>query len=372
MITEITAKSLFRKYKRIESWFLCRYGMNLYRGCGHNCAYCDGRAEGYYVDGEFGRDIAVKANAIELLRRELDPSRRRKPVAGGYVAIGGGVGDTYQPAEKTYCLASRVLKLLLQYRRPVHILTKSTLVQRDIDIISRINDVSRAMVSFSFSSVDDRISAVFEPGVPPPAERLAALAAFKKRGIACGMYLMPVIPFVTDLVDKMEASVKAAADAGLDFVVFGGMTLKDGRQRQHFMRVLERHFPDTAHQYDIIYRGDRYGQAHPEYYEAVNQAFVSLAAKYRMPMRIPSRLYADLLNDNDLVTVMLEHLDYLYKQRGYRSPFGLAAWSISQLKEPLSTMELGLGRIKGVGERCRKVVREILETRRCGELEEML
>ena len=70
--------------------------MNLYQGCTHNCVYCDGRAEGYYVDGEFGSDVAVKINALEVLRRELDPKRKRTPFKRGYVMVGGGVGDSYQ------------------------------------------------------------------------------------------------------------------------------------------------------------------------------------------------------------------------------------------------------------------------------------
>ena len=73
-IREVEAKSILRKHKRVDSWFLSCYGMNLYRGCTHNCAYCNGRAEKYYVDGEFGKEVTVKTNAIELLRRELDPS----------------------------------------------------------------------------------------------------------------------------------------------------------------------------------------------------------------------------------------------------------------------------------------------------------
>lgn len=92
---EVNARSLLRKHKKVESWFLTRYGMNLYRGCAHNCVYCDGRSEKYQVDGEFGREITVKINAIDLLRRELDPHRRRTPLKPGFIGLGGGVGDSY-------------------------------------------------------------------------------------------------------------------------------------------------------------------------------------------------------------------------------------------------------------------------------------
>ena len=123
------AKSILRKYKRIDSWFISRYGMNLYRGCLHDCAYCDGRAEKYQVAGNFGQDIVVKTNAIEILRRELNPHRRRIPLTRGFIILGGGVGDSYQPVENTYHLARKTLELLYQYHWPVHILTKSTRVR---------------------------------------------------------------------------------------------------------------------------------------------------------------------------------------------------------------------------------------------------
>jgi len=207
-IREIEAKSILRKHKKIDSWFISHYGMNLYRGCIHNCVYCDGRSEGYYVDGEFGRDVAVKVNAIEILRKELDPKRKRIPFRRSFIMVGGGVGDSYQPIEKKYQLTRKALQLVSEYDFPVHMLTKSTLIKRDIDILKKINEQSRAIVSFSFSSADDEISDIFEPGVPSPAERLETIAFFKDEGIACGMFLLPVIPFITDTAELMEETVK--------------------------------------------------------------------------------------------------------------------------------------------------------------------
>jgi len=135
--------------------------MNLYRGCQHNCAYCDGRAEGYYVEGEFGRDVGVKINAPEILKRELDPSRRRKPLKGGYFFLGGGVGDSYQPVEEKYRLSRQALEILAGFDYPVQVLTKSTLVRRDLDLLQQINRQRRALVCFSISSANEQISRIF-------------------------------------------------------------------------------------------------------------------------------------------------------------------------------------------------------------------
>ena len=222
---------------------MSHYGMNLYRGCHHGCVYCDGRAEGYYTLGDFDKDVYVKTNATDVLRRELDPARKRKPMKRSFIMLGGGVGDSYQPIESKYRLTRGTLELIREYSHHVHVLTKSTLVTRDLDILKEINRQSRAIVSFSFSSIDESISRALEPGVPSPSQRLETLALFKNEGIACGMFLLPVVPEITDTDSEIDASLAAAKNAGAHFVIFGGMTMKDGRQKAYFYHSLKNEFP---------------------------------------------------------------------------------------------------------------------------------
>ena len=361
-IKEVKAKSILRKHKKIDSWFISRYGMNLYRGCTHNCVYCDGRSEDYYVDGEFGKDVTVKVNAIEVLQRELDPKRKRTPFKGGFIMVGGGIGDSYQQIEKKYQLTRKALNLIYEHKFPVHMLTKSMLIKRDIDILKKINEQNRAIVSFSFSSVDDKISTIFEPGVPSPRERLKTLAFFKDEGIACGMFLLPVIPFVTDTQELMEKTIKKAVDTGVDFIIFGGMTLKSGKQKEYFINVLKRYNPKLITKYDNIYTGDKWGNATQDYYNSINQLFKTTAKKYKISKRIPISLYNDILSENDLVVVILEHIDYFLKMKGRTSPYGYAAYSISQLKESLSSIKRDLLKLKGIGKTTEGIILEILET----------
>ena len=370
-IREIQAKSILRKHKKVDSWFVSRYGMNLYRGCTHNCVYCDGRAETYYVDGNFGEDVSVKVNAIELLRRELDPKRKRKPLKRGYIMLGGGVGDSYQPVEKRYQLSRGALQVINEYGFPVHILTKSTLVKRDVDIITQINEKSRAIVSFSISSADDDISAIFEPGVPPPSKRFETISFFKNQGIACGLFLLPVIPYITDTATMIDAAVRTAKTIGIDFIVFGGMTLKPGRQQEYYMKVLRNHYPMLLPEYDLTYPGGKYGEAIPDYYRTISKVFDLVASKHKMARRMPARLFNDILDENDLVIVILEQLDYLLRLKGAKSPYGYAAYSISKLTAPLSSLN-NLRQIKGVGKTTEKVVREIIRTRTCVQYEKLL
>lgn len=362
-IKEIRPKSILLRHKKIDSWFVSRYAMNLYRGCAHNCVYCDGRSERYQVGGVFGEDVAVKTNAVELLRRELRPNGRRVRLMPGYVMLGGGVGDSYQPVEERYQLTRRTLQLLCEYRWPVHILTKSTLVERDLDIIEQINQQSRAIVSLSFSSTNDELGAVFEPHVPPPSERLKTLALFKRKGIACGMFLLPVIPFITDTREMIAEALQRAGEVGVDFVIFGGMTLKNGRQKEYFYGSLKGRYPGLLARYAEIYKENVWGQATEEYYNTINSLFNEMSRRYKIARRMPPALYRDILLENDLVVVMLEHLDYFLRLEDRRSSFGYAAYAISRLKEPLSTMKGRLREIKGVGEKTEKIILEILETK---------
>lgn len=358
-VREIQAKSILRRHKKIDSWFISHYSMNLYRGCIHNCTYCDGRYEGHHVEGTFGEDVVVKVNAVEVLRRELNP---RKSLKKSYMMPGGGVGDSYQPVEERYQLIRKTLRLLSEYRFPVHMLTKSTLIRRDMDILAEINEQSRAIVSFSFSSVDDRMGAIFEPGVPPPSERLHMFSLFKREGIACGMFLLPVIPFVTDTPELMEHAVRKAKEVGVDFIIFGGMTLKEGRQMEYFLRALETHYPEILSRYRDIYRGDVWGNPMEAYTRTLHTTFSRIAKRYHIPLRIPSSLYVDILDENDRVVVMLEHMDYLLKMEGRPSPFGYAARSLSRINEPLSSMKGKLRELRGIGEITESIILEILET----------
>jgi len=336
--------------------------MNLYRGCTHNCVYCDGRAEGYYVEGEFGRDVSVKVNALEVLRRELDSRGKRSPLQPGYVMVGGGVGDSYQPVEEKYELTRKTLALLSEKKLPVHILTKSTLVKRDVDLLRKINETTKAIISFSFSSTDESISRIFEPGVPSPQERLETIAFFKENGLACGMFLMPVIPFITDTKEVLKKTIQDAKDVGVDFIICGGMTLKEGKQKEYFFDILQRYYQSLMLEYQMIYKGSQWGEAIHEYSDQLHQTFNMLMNLYKIPKRIPSELFKDILSENDLVIVILEHLDYLLKIEGKRSPFGYAAYSLSQLQVPISTMVYQLQTIKGVGKTTEKIIQGIIKT----------
>ncbi len=361
-LKEIESKTLLRKMKRIDSWFISAYGMNLYRGCEHGCAYCDGRAEKYQVEGNFDKEIIVKKNALSLLKKELDPARKRTPFKKGYIFLGGGVGDSYQPLEKEYKLTRRILEFLTTTDFPIHILTKSTLVLRDLDLLKEINKKRRVLVSFSLSSANDEISAFFEPCASSPSERLAAIKEFKTNGIHSGVFLLPVLPFITDNIEVMEDSLKKIKESGADYMLFGGMTLKQGRQMDYFYGTLEKYNPELKIEYDAIYNNDQWGSASHEYYSSIYETFNFIKKKYTLPERIPVPLFKDIVDVNDYVSILLDHLDYFAKAQGQKSPYGYASYVISTLKYPIREKYHRLTDIKGVGPATARIIQEILQT----------
>jgi len=361
-VHKIQAKSLIRRHRKIDSWFISKYGMNLYQGCGHNCAYCDGRDEKYEVNGIFGNDVSVKINAIELLKQEMNLKRRQKFYQNGFIMVGGGVGDSYQPIEEKYELTRKTLSFLESVCLPVHILTKSTLVERDIDLLKQIDEQSKALVSFSFSSTNDKISKIFEPGVPSPSDRLRTIKKLKRNGFSCGMYLLPVIPFITDTEHIMRKTIKDAYEAGVDYIICGGMTLKSGKQKEYFYHVLKKNYPDFLPNYEIIYTDDKWGNATKEYYQSIDQTFQTIMKQYSIPKRIPPVLFKDIILENDVVVIILDQLHYLVGLRGKKSPYGFAAYNISKLNQNLTSMKNKLQTIKGVGRVTERIILEILET----------
>jgi DNA repair photolyase len=298
--------------------------------------------------------------------------RRQKLYRNGYILIGGGVGDSYQPIEKQYQLTRKTLEFINSLALPVHILTKSTLLERDIDIFHQIKQKSGVLLSFSFSSTNDDISRIFEPGVPPPSERLHCIHRLKEEGFSCGVFLLPVIPFITDTAKIMQQTIKDLNDANIDYIIFGGMTLKAGRQKECYYDVLRKHFPELITDYVQTYKDPKWGNATNTYYQSINQTFHAIIQHYPIPSRIPLPLFTDFITTEQRVVILLEHLDYFMRLQGKKSPFGYAAYQLSQQKQPIATMRYQLQDIKGIGPVTDRIIQEILDTKTCSYYEKLI
>lgn len=249
MIRKIQAKVLLAHVKQPDPWFGLRYNMNLYRGCQHRCIYCDSRSECYRID-HFDDEVLVKTNAIPLLREELASKRRR-----GTIGL-GSMNDPYMPLEAETRLTRQALAVIAEFRFPVHLITKSDRVLRDIDILTRIAQ-TYASVSFTITTADDELAGKVEPGAPGPSARLAAMKALTEAGIQTGVTMMPILPFIEDTEANIASIVEQASEVGATYILpWMGMSLRD-RQRAYYYAQLDRHFPGLRARYERTY-GDRY------------------------------------------------------------------------------------------------------------------
>jgi DNA repair photolyase len=249
MIREIEAKALLSHVRQPDDWFGLKYNMNLYRGCQHRCIYCDSRSGCYQID-DFDREILVKTNALELLRKEL-ASKRVKGTIGT-----GSMNDPYMPVEANLNLTGRALGVIAEFRFPVHVMTKSDLVLRDIDTICRINQVYAA-VSFTITTADDDLGRKLEPGAPPVSARLGAMKTLADHGIHTGVTMMPILPFIEDDEENVRRIVELAHAHGASYIIpWFGMSLRD-RQRAYYYDRLDELFPGLRQRYELTF-GDRY------------------------------------------------------------------------------------------------------------------
>ncbi len=230
-------------FVQAKSILSAKNGMNLYRGCQHGCIYCDSRSRCYQMDHAF-EDIAVKENALQLLEDAL--RRKRRPCMIGT----GSMSDPYIPLEGALCMTRRSLDLIDKYGFGATLITKSDLLLRDLDILKRINDKTKAVVQMTLTTADDSLCRILEPGVCPTSRRVAVLKELRKAGIPTVVWLCPILPFLNDTEENIRSIVGSCGQAGVKGIIhFGmGLTLREGN-REYFYMQLDRHFPGLKEQY---------------------------------------------------------------------------------------------------------------------------
>lgn len=226
-------------------------GMNVYRGCTHGCIYCDSRSDCYNFTHDF-EDIEVKENAPELLEKALRAKRQRCMIGTGAMC------DPYLHAERELEITRRCLEIIYRYGFGVTVLTKSDLITRDIDLLEKINERSKAVVQMTLTTADDELCRIVEPNVCTASRRLEVLLEMKKRGIPTVVWFTPQLPYINDTVENVRAIVKMSAKADARGIIsFGmGLTLRSG-DREYYYAQLDKHFPGLKQRY-IREFGERY------------------------------------------------------------------------------------------------------------------
>jgi len=263
MPTAKQVKTILNKTKKRDSWFLDDYTINPYSGCSFNCLYCYIRGSKY---GEHMQEkTSVKANALPLLEKQLH-SRAKKGQYG--IIVLSSATDPYLHFEAEEKLTRQMLELILQYRFPVHIITKSALVSRDFDLLQQIDanailpaDLQdklphKVLLSFSFSCTDDATAAIFEPGATPPSQRLATLQAALDAGLYSGVSLMPLLPHITDTAQNLEQMFGQFAALKVKYLLSATLTLfgnNPADSKTLVLRAVAKHYPHLLEKYQQFF-----------------------------------------------------------------------------------------------------------------------
>lgn len=230
--------------------------INPYRGCSHACTFCFARNTHTYLDLDAGKDfdneIIVKVNVVDVVARELaKPSWRREGVALGTNT------DPYQRAEGRYRLMPGIIASLAHSGTPFSILTKGTLLRRDLRLIAEAATQVPVDLAVTIAIHDDQIQPSAEPGAPSTRARLETVRAISELGMPVTVFLMPVLPYLTDTVDHLDRALAAIAGAGATAVTYSALHLRTGA-REWFMQWLESERPDLVPRYRGMYRASAY------------------------------------------------------------------------------------------------------------------
>jgi DNA repair photolyase len=254
---EIQAKSIVSEVPK-SSRMMFRYTINPYRGCSHACKYCFARNTHTYLDLDAGRDfdtkVVVKVNAPQLLRAKLASPGWR----GEHIAMGTNV-DCYQRAEGRYRLMPGIIGALRDARNPFSILTKGTLILRDLDLLLSAAEVTDVGLNVSAAFTDESLWRAIEPGTPAPERRLAACAALNDAGLPCGVLMGPVVPYLSDSPAQLAATVRQAAAAGAPHVVPIVLHLRPGAH-EWFLGWLGEAHPELVPRYAELYGRGAYAR----------------------------------------------------------------------------------------------------------------
>ncbi|MCD4829534.1 MAG: radical SAM protein [Candidatus Cloacimonetes bacterium] len=307
-VTRVEVKTVLRRHKLPDSYFVSRFAAAPYRACAHACKYCDGRAEKYWVEGDFERDIVVRANFAEVFEREVRKLRER-----GIVMFGSGVTDSYQPVEADEGLMRRAAQILLEAELPAMVMTKSALALRDLDLWSELNSRAGFTLLMTIVTLDEDVRRAFEPNASPIQARLDTLRAFKQAGCGVGVMAMPLLPWLGYDPDHLEPLFGAFADIGVDVVLPGGLTLRPGRQKDTFLATLNQFAPELLPRYKELYRENRpSGTPLASVSAERRKECQAILDRLGLNTRLPHRLYRDRLSLADELYVLTGHMHQLF------------------------------------------------------------
>ena len=306
-------KTAVNKYKFIDSWFWCRYSINPYSGCEHACIYCDARSERYYLQDvqDFESEVLIKVNIDKLLDSRI---KRARKMLRDVVAM-GGVNDAYQPIEIKAENTRKILQVLVKHKYPVNISTKSGLITRDTELFKKIAKDTWCTVAFSITTMDEELARFLEPNSSTPEERLEALKKIKQEApnVQVGINFMPIIPYLCDNDDNLEAMVRKSSESGAEFILFGGLTLRDSQEEFFLKKLRNSKYRDVIQPILDLYHGR---SSFKDYQLKLNSKLLSLCRRYNVKVRAKRWIPKDYRKWNYKISELLLNKYYIDSLKG--------------------------------------------------------
>ncbi len=361
-------KSILNVFKYIDSWYWCKYTINTYNGCQFGCIYCDSRSAKYRMPTDFENTIIVKKNIKEMLDKRLTRARKLLPDV-----VATGSNDPYQPAEAKYKNTRQCLEVFSKHKYPVSVGTKSKLVLRDLDILEKIGKDSWCSICVTITTNDQEISKFLEPRVPTPKERFDVIRTIKDQTnyIQAGVSFIPIVPYLCDSDEHLEAMAKKIKETGADFILFGsGVTMRD-LQAKWFLKHLNERYPELIEKYeelyDFKYNPESYeGKYTPKtsYHKKINKKMLNLCEKYELPYRVKRFIPQDFRRMNYSIAEKL--LNEAYRQQMLGKAWSKKYWAgmnIQNLKESIVAIAKRneLQEIRNVNDEIEEFIRENLD-----------
>ncbi len=275
------------------------WSINPYRGCQHGCSFCYARSThaflGMEADDTFQKHIVFKANVPEVLEAQLKKmSRSRDGLKRiGTVAIGTAT-DPYQPLEAKTLLTRKCLEILAKYRVPATITTRSPLILRDIDVLK---ELPLSSVNVSVNTLDREVWRHFEPASPFPLKRLETVQRLVEEGIPAGLFMAPILPYITDSEDHLSAIVAQAASHKAQFVMPSFLRLGTREVKSWFFRTLHEHYPSLVVPYAELYRETT--SVPQSYKEPIRLKIRKLFERYGIRDKEPAAVSSGIAQRND-------------------------------------------------------------------------
>ena len=280
---EVQAKSIVNRVPA-TSRMAFTWTINPYRGCQHSCVYCFARNTHTYLDLDAGHDfdskVVVKVNAPELLRKKLASANWQ----GEHIAMGTNV-DCYQRAEGKYQLMRGIISALRDAKNPFSILTKGTLILRDLDLLTQAAQVTEVGLNVSAGFIDKELWRTLEPGTPSPERRLDTCKTLTEAGLRCGVLMGPIVPFLSDSPEQLDAAVRRIADSGAVHVTPIVLHLRPGT-REWYLRWLNDNHPELVRRYLRFYGRGAY--APKAYQSEISGQVRELAQRYGVGATSPA------------------------------------------------------------------------------------